>query len=137
MMKNMLMFIFSSLAITLFAQTVEVPVEVSGAIDDLVNNTVPSTLVLSGVIVTVVQVLKKILASFKLEVSGIKSQALAVLLAVAYASFNIDVWDDGVLSQKDVIVIIQSVISALGGIYGYKLLWRAPASAPKTKQPNP
>lgn len=124
---SMLAFLLAPLAI--FAATqFEVPAEAKDALDTIVNNTAPNVIVLSGVIVTVVQVLKKLLATFKIEISGIKSQLLALGIAVAYAVFNLTVWDDGQLSKQDIVTIIEAVVSAVGGIYGYKILWRTPST---------
>lgn len=113
------------LPVICFAEEVlEVPQVVTDSVSSLVQNAVPQTVILSTVFVTIVQALKKVLGQFKIDVSGIKSQALAIAVAVIYVLLNLNVWDDGSLSQKDIVLIIEAVVSTVGGIFGYKLLWR-------------
>lgn len=125
-MKKMdwLLFMLVLPVICFAEEALEVPQVVTDSVSSLVQNAVPQTIVLSGIFVTIVQALKKVLGQFKIDVSGIKSQALAIAVAVIYVLLNLNVWDDGNLSQKDIVLIIEAVVSTVGGIFGYKLLWR-------------
>jgi len=128
------MSLFPLAALSATLQTLEIPKEASDSVDAVVNHLMPNTIVLSGTIVTVVQVLKKVMASLRVEISGIKSQVLAVFLATLYAALSVDAWNTGEISSQDVVIIIQSVISAIGGIYSYKILWKLPAVSVDQKE---
>lgn len=106
------------------AEEIAVPAEVSDTLTTTVQNFMTKTATLSTILVAIVQSLKKILAGLNIDISGIKSQAIAIAITVVYVLVNLNVWDDGTLSQADVVLMVQSAISAISGIYGYKLLWR-------------
>lgn len=107
-------------------ESVEVPQVINDTLSDSLTKFVPNTIMLSSVFVTIVQVLKKSLSQFKIDISGLKSQALTLAVAVIYVLINLDVWEDGSLTHQDIQMIIESVVSAIAGIFGYKLLWRKP-----------
>ena len=123
--------LLSLLAVPFFAFSgeVQVPDVVSDVLKDASSSLIPGTIALSSVFVAAVQSLKVIFSRLHVDISGKKSGALAVAVAVLYALFNIDVWQDGSLSSQDVILMVQSAVSAVAGIYGYKLLWRKPKEA--------
>jgi len=108
----------------LIAQEVVVPDMVADGIETTVDGFVTKTWILSSAVMAIIQALKKILAAFQMDVSGFKSRALAIVLTIFYVVANMEVWQDGQISPDDVVLIIQGVLSAVGGIYGYKLLWR-------------
>lgn len=115
----------------LLAQEIALPQEATDTIDSLVKNAVPNTIMLSSIFVLIVQILKKVLLTVKIDISGIKSQIVAVLVAVLYVLISTNVWEDGSLSQKDIVTVIEAVISTIAGIFGYKLLWKTPTSLPE------
>ena len=108
------------------AGDVQVPDIVSDLINDASSAIIPETIALSSVFVAIVQSLKVVFLHLHVDISGKKSGALAVAVAVLYALFNLEVWQDGLISSQDVILVFQSAVSAVAGIYGYKLLWRKP-----------
>lgn len=122
------MFLFTILLpiILLGEEVVEIPDVVTDTLTTTVENFLPKTFTMSAIFVATVQILKKVLASFKIDVSGLKSQWLAILIAVLYVLVNLNVWNDGVISSEDIVLIIQAIISSVGGIFSYKLLWRKP-----------
>jgi len=122
--KYVLFFVIAIMPIIIFGQDVQVPSVVTDTINDALTNFGPKTFALSSAMVAIVQTIKVALAKFQIDISGIKSKILAITVAVIYVLINLNVWADGSISQADIVLIIQSVISAVSGIYGYKLLWR-------------
>lgn len=112
------------------AQTnVEVPEEVSNVLGKTVENFISGTFVLSTGFVAAVQIIKKVMEKFNVEVAGVKSKVLAVLIAIVYAVVSTGVWEDGSLTNQDIVILIQAGIAAFSGVFGYKLLWKQPSAS--------
>jgi len=124
---------FICLPIFLIAEEIVVPKEVTDTVEQTVGSFVTKTWILSSGVMAGIQLLKKILLSFQITISGIKSQALAIGLSVLYVLINLNVWEDGTINSADLILMIEGIASAIGGIYGYKLLWRKKEEVPAPK----
>lgn len=136
-MKNLLLFMFICFPIFLIAEDIVVPKEVTDTVEQTVGAFVTKTWILSSGVMAAIQVIKKILLSFQVSVSGIKSQALAIFLSVLYVLFNLNIWEDGKISPDDWILMFEGIVSAIGGIYGYKLLWRKKEEIPLSDKEKP
>lgn len=110
--------------IIVWAEDIVVPDLISDTVETTVDGFVTKTWIMSSVMMAIIQALKKIMSAFKLDLSGIKSQIAAIIITTLYVLVNMNVWQDGQISPNDVLIMIQGVISAVGGIYGYKVLWR-------------
>jgi uncharacterized membrane protein len=138
-MKKLLWFILIAFPIFIFAQEivdVVVPDVVSDTVETTVDGFITKTWIMSSAVMAIIQALKKILGMLKFEVSGFKSQALAIAVTVLYVLANMNVWQDGQITPDDALLMIQGVLSAVGGIYGYKLLWRAKKPDIKAEEKN-
>jgi len=122
--------------IIILAQDVIVPDIVSDAVETTVEGFVTKTWIMSSIMMAVIQALKKIMTMLRFDISGIKSQVLAIAITVLYVLLNMNVWQDGQISPDDVVLMIQGVVSAVGGIYGYKLLWKRKNSEDKKSLPE-
>lgn len=122
-MKKLIVLLFLA-PIIVWAEDIVVPDLISDTVETTVDGFVTKTWIMSSVMMAIIQALKKIMSAFKLDLSGIKSQIAAIIITTLYVLVNMNVWQDGQISPNDVLIMIQGVISAVGGIYGYKVLWR-------------
>lgn len=135
-MKRIMWLLLVVMPLIIFAQEVVVPDAVSDVVETTVDGFITKTWIMSSAVMAVIQGLKKIFGALKFEISGIKSQALAIAITIAYVLLNMNVWQDGQITPDDALLMIQGVLSAVGGIYGYKLLWRCKTPEKKDEKPE-
>jgi hypothetical protein len=120
------LFLIGMFPLCLLAETINLSPEVTETTEAIVKDFFPNAFVLSGIIVAVVQILKKVLSSVHVLVEGKSSQALTVSVGVLYVIVNSAFWNRGVVDANDIILLLETIVATVGGIYGYKILWRKP-----------
>ncbi|MCK9154689.1 MAG: hypothetical protein M0P12_01095 [Paludibacteraceae bacterium] len=133
MKKNIIGWIFSCMVLLPFVVFAEqIQVEIPEAVTDLIGGTVDKfisgTFVMSTVFVAAVQIIKKVMEKFSVEINGIKSQILTVIIGILYSLIETGVWQDGIISNADIVTMSQAALAVISGVFGYKLLWRKPGA---------
>jgi len=133
-MKKMITAILA-ISVPVLLMAAETEIEVPGAVTELIGGTVDKfvtgTFVMSTGFVAAVQIIKKIMEKFRVEIGGVKSQLLTVAIGITYAVIDTGVWQDGNISSADIVSMTQAAIAVVSGVFGYKLLWKQPSACVK------